>query len=285
MEVRDRVFTKRVLASQLFLAGAFIFLSSHTMAQNAAPGISQVKDPVTGELYTKSVRTVQRTVMDTITEPLEQTFYRPETVTETTPEVQTVYAPVTETKWRPYLLGRWNPFRQPSVAYRPVAETHWERRNQVINRTTSTTRYVPEKRTVQVARTVPKTQTQQIVSYQKISSGSVPGMTTRIEGVSEAVASRLQPISADQTRLAQQRGAGNFPRTIATAMPRAAGNPAARVAAASIGRMTSDPPQRSVSQSGLRANDLTPSGRVLSQPLPPNNSGTGIANLPGFFWR
>lgn len=284
MDIRDRVFMKRLIAGFSFVAGAFILWSSQGMAQNAEPGITYETDPSTGEVYAKTIRTVQRTVMDTVMQPQEQTLYRPETVTETKPELQTVYTPVTETKWRPYMLGRWNPFRQPSVAYRPVTETHWERRNQVINRTTSTTRYVPEKRTVQVAQTVPKTQTQQIVSYQKVPSGNVPSATRRIEGISEAVASRLQPISADQARLAQ-RNTGNFPRTIASAIPRAAANPSARVAAASIGRITSDPPQRSVSQSGLRANDLTPSGRALSQPLPPNSGGTGNANLPGFFWR
>ena len=227
---------------------------------SGVPGWSQTAtyetDPTTGDIYAKSVRTVQRTVVDTVMVPQEQTYYRPETTTETVPEVQTLYLPVTETKWRPYTTGRWNPFRQPTVSYRPVNETRWERRNQVINRVTSTTRYVPEKRTIQVATQVPKTQTQQIVSYQKVSNGvSNPAIDTRIEGISTAVASRLKPISTNQLASQRLNGAApsqqSFPRTIASAMP-----PAMRVATTSVGRMTSDPPRRSVSQSGLRGKRL-----------------------------
>ena len=56
--------------------------------------------------------------------------------------------------------------------------------------------------------------------------------------------------------------------------------------AKSMGRMTGDPPRRSVDQGGIRATDLYPAVPGYSQPLPPSSAGTGIANLQGWsLWR
>lgn len=267
----------------LLAAGASLVLTGGSPLSAQSLNATYEKDPTTGEMYAKSVRTVQRSVVDTVLEPQQQVIYRPQTVTETTPRLYTLYTPVTEVKWRMYRHGWWNIFRPPTHSYHPVAETHWERRSQVINHTTSKVSYVPETRTVQVAKQVPRIETQQIVSYQKVTPPAASQPSTRIEGISEAVAARLRPMSNDEVLMASQRGntrpsgsVASYPRTISRAMPLQT-----QVAAASVGRIDSDPPRRSTSQSGMRANDLLPSTRVIGQPLAPTN----IATFPGTIFR
>ncbi|WP_146520822.1 hypothetical protein [Stieleria varia] len=257
------------------MASAFATSVIATSVAAQEPSAGFMQDPATGITYAKTIQTIERPVVETVVENQEQLVYRPETVTEIKPEVQTVYAPVTEVKWRPYMEGRWNPFRQPTVAYRPVAETYWQRSNQVVNRTTSTTKFVPEKRTVQVARQVPKMKREQVIAYQPV--GRVDPTPTRpqITGISEAVAARLQPISAPSAVAA--------PSTAPMAAPNGMGN-ATQIASTSMGRTMSDPPRRSITQRGMRANDLRPESSGYAQPLPPSSNSTGIAGLP-VLWR
>jgi hypothetical protein len=219
-------------------------------------------DPQTGDLYRRTTRTITQPVVDERIEQREQTIYRPETVQETRPEVRTVYTPVTTMKWMPYVEGRWNPFRQPTVAYRQVPETRWEARSEVVNRTSTQTRWVAERRTVEVPhRTVryeTKTQTDVELVAKALPKPSVPS-----SNVDPQIASRLRPL--------EPVGGSN--------------QPVAAIASNTVGRMTSDPPRRNAMQSGMRTNVLTPAGSI-GTPLPPVTSPVGVATVPAFStWR
>jgi len=234
---------------------------------SAQSGAEYQTDPATGIIYQKVIRTVERPVVETKIQQREQTVFRPQTITETKPESRTIYTPVVEYNWEPRLHGRWNPFRQPAVAYHHIPKTYWEPRNEVIQRTNTRTEWVAEKRTVDVPQRIVRMEREQRVEYEPVSPG-----------VSNAIASRLRPL--DSTSGAQSSDqTGRFASSNAFAAP--------RIAASSVGRMTSDPPRRTVGQGGMRPTELYPSGpAVRGQALPPVGGGSGIATLPSLpFFR
>ncbi|MDA8743211.1 hypothetical protein N9N28_01145 [Rubripirellula amarantea] len=231
-------------------------------------------DPATGIVYRKVAKTVERPVIETKVESRNQTIYRPQTVTETKPEARTVYQPVVEYKWEPRLHGRWNPFARPTVAYHHVPETRWEARNEVVNRTDSRTEWVAENRTVEVPQQIVRMEREQKVEFEPV--GKVAPAQQASPGIDSAVAARLRPL--DSTARVEPIGGTQYAVGPAYTAPSFS---APRIAATSVGRMTSDPPRRNEGQSGVRATELYPSSStVRGQALPPASGGVGIANLP-----
>ncbi len=225
-------------------------------------------DPDTGIVYRKVTKTIERPVVETKVETREQTVYRPQTVTETRPENRTIYTPVVEYKWEPRLHGRWNPFQRPTVQYHQVGETRWEARNEVVQRTNTRTDWVAEKRSFDVPQRIVRMQREETVDWEAV--GRVAPNQANPPGINNAIASRLRPLNPNES----VAPANSYPQgatSYSYAPP--------RIAASTVGRLTSDPPRRSIGQGGLRANDLAP--RVHGQALPPvNGGGVGVANLP-----
>jgi hypothetical protein len=218
-------------------------------------GAGYETDPATGIVYRKVIRTVERPVVETTVQQRQQTVYRPQTVTEVKPETRTVYTPVVEYKWQPRLHGRWNPFQRPTVAYHHVPTTHWEPRSEVVQRTNTRTEWVAENRTIEEPRRVVRMTREQKVDYEPVGKVGTPqaGPTA-----TSSIASRLRPL--DSGTPIQPLNSGT------------------QIAASTVGRMTSDPPRRTIGQGGLRATDLYPSGpSIRGQALPPNTGGVGIA--------
>lgn len=259
-----RIFS-RCASRGLALVAATIVISSSASAQS---GAGYFTDPSTGIVYQKVTKTVERPVVETKTETRDQTIYRPQTITETKPEARTIYRPVLEYTWEPRVHGRWNPFQRPTVAYHHVPNTRWEASNEVVERTNTRTEWVAERRTIEVPRQVVRMEREQKVDYEPVGRVA-PQQQGAPPAASTAVASRLRPLSSG-TRI---ESFGRF------------GAP--RVAASTVGRMTSDPPRRSTGQGGLRPTDLAPSGSTIrAQALPPASTGVGIANLPSIpFFR
>jgi hypothetical protein len=210
-------------------------------------------NPETGIVYRKVTQTVERPVVETRISQRQQTVYRPQTVTETTPHSRTVYTPVVEYQWEPRVRGRWNPFRQTTVEYQHVSRTHWERSEEVVERTNTRTEWVAEHRTFEVPQQVVRMEREETTNYQVV--GRVPTPQTNPSGVSTAIASRLRPLNAGSTI-----GPVNGPV-----------NGSAQIASSNNGR--------NKIQGGMRPNDLYPN----AAPLPGSgstNGGVGIANTP-----
>ena len=265
-----RIFSRVVF--RVMAIGAVVAVTcTNTHAQT---GAGYYTDPATGIVYRQVTKTVDRPVVETKMEQREQTVYRPQTVTETKPESRTVYTPVVEYKWEPRLHGRWNPFRQPTVAYHHVPRTHWEARDEVVQRTNTRTEWVAEKRSVEVPQRIVRMQREQKVDYEPVGRVA-PQQANPPTNVSSAIASRLRPLNAN-TRV-QPMGQSRL----------ASAPMGPRVAATSIGRLTSDPPPRSNLQGGMRATELYRTGpAVRGQALAPPSSGMGIANVPSLpFFR
>jgi hypothetical protein len=233
----------------LFLAVGTLAVGNVVDAQGLPGGPSPASelhvDPVTGDVYRRVTREVVRPVVDERIEREEKLVYRPETVKETRPEYSTTYKPVTEMKWMPYLQGRWNVFRQPAVAYRQVPETRWEARSEVINRTTTKTRWVPEKRTVEIPhRTVRYERTRQTDVELVAKAMPQPNAGSSVD---PAIVARLQPLGSQATN------------AIAVANP--------------------GPPNRDSMQTGMPTKVLNPNG-TFGVPPSPYGSGVGIATVP-----
>ncbi|WP_231612198.1 hypothetical protein [Novipirellula galeiformis] len=248
------------------------------MAQSS-PGY--YTDPQTGIVYRQVTKTIERPVVETKTEQREQTIYRPQTVTETKPEARTVYTPIVQYEWQPRLEGRWNPFRQPTVAYHSVPQTRWESRNEVVHRTNTRTEWIAEKRTVEVPQRLVRMEREQKVDYEVV--GRVAPQQTPATSNAEAIASRLRPLDSNTRVEAFKAPVIPAPATQIAQGPAVYAPP--RIAASSLGRMTSDPPRRSTSQVGLRTNELYPAPNGgYSGALPP--ATTGVAALPALpLWR
>ena len=225
------------------------------------------EDPTTGIVYRQVVRNIQRPVVEQKMEQQERTVYRPETVAQSTPEVRRLYTPVTEMKWQPFVQGRWNPFRQPVVAYRQIPETHWEARDQMINRTTWQTRWVAEKQMVQVPRSVVRTTTEQRIDLEPVGYAVRESTTPN----ASTAAARMRPLQPG-TRVA------SFPsNSVRTA-------PLPQVASNTVGSATSEQPLRSSNQRGMRTNVLIPTGSPGAA-LDTLQSGIGVATVPSFSLR
>ncbi|MEM6689575.1 MAG: hypothetical protein AAF664_09120 [Planctomycetota bacterium] len=234
------------------------------------------KDPQTGIVYSKTVQTIEQPVVRQEMRTQTQVVYTPQVVTETKPENRTVYTPVVENVWEPRLHNRWNPFARPTVAYHNVARTRWEARNEVVNRTQTRTDWIAKQQTRQVPTQVVTMERKQQVNYQPVGT-----VAPRAIASSSAPASNLDPNTLARLRPLGATDQVN-PTSIANAPVGASfGQPfnPPRLAASTVGRLTSDPPRRTMSQGGMRATDL---GRPTSfgSALPPASSSTGVATLP-----
>jgi hypothetical protein len=251
----------RTIAIALATTATLTFCSD----AQAQSGSRYQTDPATGIVYEPRTTTIDRPVVETKVETREQTVFRPQTVTETRPENRTKYSPVVEYKWEPRLHGRWNPFSRPRIQYHHVGRTKWEARNEVVHRTNTRTDWVAEKRTIEVPTQTVRMQREQKTDY--VAVGRVaPAQTT--PPVNTAIASRLRPLNSNETVA---------PISQSAPLIASDGFTSRQIASSSVGRMSSDPPRRSVSQGGMRANDLSTGYR--GQALPPVNGGVGVANL------
>lgn len=261
------------------LVGAVVAIGSISIAANvnAQTGPGYFTDPNTGIVYRKVAQTIERPVVETKMETQEQVVYTPQTVHETKPEARVMYTPVVESTWEPRVTGRWNPFVQPTVSYHHVPRTRWEARTETVQRTQTRTNWVPETRKIDVPKQIVRMERQEKVDFEPV--GRVAPQATPPGGVSEAIASRLRPLDQSE-RIEPIGGASSY-----AAAP-SYGYSAPRVAATTVGRMTSDPPRRSFGQGGMSATNLMPStSGGLAQPLPPTTT-SGIANLPALpFFR
>ena len=263
-------------------------------------------DPQTGNVYRKTVRTIERPVTETTVQKQTTMVYRPETVTQIKPQQRTVYTPVTEHFWQPRVHGRWNPFVTPTVAYHHVPVTRWKANTETVERRETRTNWVAENRTLDVPVQTVRMQRQDQVDYQlvgrvapnvspaatstngQLASARVAPTVTTVSGrVDPTLAARLRPIQNHQ-RIDPMAASSPAPMIASGAMPGAqygtgsigtsgsigtAGSTGAslgvpRLAATTIGRMTTDPPRRSVGQRGLRVQELTPTRNTIGSPLP-----------------
>ena len=213
-------------------------------------------DPDTGIVYQQVTRTIERPVTQTRIEKQTQTVFRPETVTESRPSTRTVYTPIVEHNWEPRVHGRWNPFQRPTIAYHHVPRTRWEARAETVQQTSTRTQWVPENRTVEVPRQTVSMRSERQVDYEPVGRVAPPAKSPQ-----SAIAARLKPL---------EPGARIDPMPSAsTAVAYAAPSYLApRIAATTIGRMTSDPPRRGIGQRGLRATELAP--------IPAGNHGSPL---------
>jgi hypothetical protein len=248
----------------LFLVPASLLISTVSTPAVAQQATNQdfYTDPATGIVYRKVTRTVERPISETKVETQSQTFYRPETITETKPSMRTVYVPVVENNWETRIHGRWNPFQQPTVAYHQVPKTRWEPRSETIQNTQVRTQWVAENRSVEVPRQIVRMEREQKVDFEPIGRVAPPTASHP----NSDIAARLRPLDANQ-RIEPIGG----PMTAAPVTSIASTYTAPRIAAGTVGRMTSDPTQRSLSQIGLRAQELLPStGTPQSQAFTPS---------------
>ncbi|TWU54446.1 hypothetical protein Poly51_31650 [Rubripirellula tenax] len=271
--MKTRISSRVVMRGFSITAAAITttILSTSALAQS---GPGYYTDPATGIVYRQVAKTIETPVVETKMVSQEQTVFTPKTVHETRPENRTVYTPITENVWQPRVTGRWNPFQQPTVAYEHVPQTRWEARNEVVQRTQSKTQWIPETRKVDVPQQIVRMDREQKVEYEAI--GRVAPQPTT-SGVSDAIAARLRPLESDQR--VEPMGA-NYAQSPTYTAP--------RIAATTVGRMTSDPPRRTIGQSGMAATDLMPTpSATYGQALAPNTGGgVGVANLPALpFFR
>ncbi len=220
-------------------------------------------DPETGIVYRKISRTVEKPVVETKIRQQSEIVYRPHTVTETKPENRTVLTPVVRYTWKPKLTGRWNPFRPPSIRYEQVPHTTWESRTEVFQNTTTTTRWVPENRTVEIPTKTVHTSREHSIAYEpvgRLSSGNLP----------TEVAARLQPLDANTPFKSLERSK----MSVTTFAP-------PRIASRTVSAPNTGFHTRNHTQSGMTAQDLSPA----TNPLPSPSKTIGIANqrpLPMF---
>jgi hypothetical protein len=254
------IFSRKLFAP-LLASSLLSTVSSFAVGQEAT-NQDFFTDPATGIVYRKVTRTVERPIAETKVETQSQTFYRPETITETKPSMRTVYVPVVENNWETRIHGRWNPFQQPTVAYHQVPKTRWEPRSETIQNTQVRTQWVAENRSVEVPRQIVRMEREQKVDFEPVGRVAPPTASHP----NSDIAARLRPLDANQ-RIEPIGG----PITSAPVSSVATTYTAPRIAAGTVGRMSSDPPQRSLSQIGLRAQELVPSnGTPQSQALTPS---------------
>jgi hypothetical protein len=220
-------------------------------------------DPATGVVYRQVQRTIERPVVETQMRTQESTIYRPETVVSTRPETRTVYTPVVSYNWEPRLQNRWNPFVQPTVVYQHTPRTHWETRNETIDRQEARTNWVAETRKVDVPQQIVRIQREVKTELEPVGKVTTPQQAVppnSTQAAQAAIAARLRPMDAN-TRYEPLYG-----------YSRPMGN---------VAGMANDPYRRNEFQGGMRANELYPTPAPgYGTPLPPASNGLGVAGLP-----
>jgi hypothetical protein len=222
--------------------------------QSSAPYYT---DPATGIVYRRVHRTIERPIVETQVQPQESTVYRPETVIESRPETRTVYTPVVKYDWQPKVKNRWNPFVQPTLHYEHTPRTHWEARNETIEKKEYRTNWVAEKRRVEVPQQVVRIQREEKIDYEPV--GRVAPQVSQPPGsVDAAIAARLRPLDSSAPIVPYGAAPGGSVGSIASSST------------------------RSSDQVGLRATELQPNGYSL--PLPPATGGVARSPMTPI-WR
>ncbi len=160
---------------------------------NTRPGLF-VNDQ-TGHVYQKVTRTVERPTTETRMETRTETVYTPQVVTTRRPEKRTYYSPVVQYEWEPRWHGTWNPFRQPTLAYHPVARTRWQARSESVERTERHTQWVAEHRTREVPTLQSRIDRQTVVDYEVV--GRLQNTPSRTAVASNGGAN-LRPLRSDE---------------------------------------------------------------------------------------
>jgi len=231
-------------------AGACL-LGSAVIAQESTPYFT---DPVSGIVYRKVHRTIERPVVETQLRPQESTVYRPETVVTSRPETRTVYSPAVSYSWEPKVTNRWNPFAQPTVIYQHTPRMHWEAKTETVDRKEATTNWVAETRKVDVPLQIVKIQREERVDYEPVDRIAVSPQTRSADSTQAEIAARLRPMDP------------NYRYQPNISAPTSA--------------YANSAPYRNEYQSGMKPNTLTPSAPPgYSIPLPAA-PGVGIAGLP-----
>jgi len=140
--------------------------ASGTTGGSPRPGLF-VNDQ-TGYVYQKVSRTIERPVTETRMEKRTETVYTPQRVTTRRPEKRTYYSPVVRYELEPRWHGWWNPFRQPTLAYHPVARTRWQAQSESVERTESHTQWVAEQQTREVPTVQSRIERQTVVDYEVV---------------------------------------------------------------------------------------------------------------------
>lgn len=223
----------------------------------AGSGSGFYTDPATGIVYRQVRRTVERPIVETEMKSRDTTVYRPEVVVEVRPETRSVYSPVVTHVWEPRVRNRWNPFAQPTVHYEHTPRTHWEVRDETVERRETRTRWVTENRREEVPHQVVKIRREEVVELEPVGRIS-PEVGAPPTQLSEAVAARLRPIDSPM-------GDPRFrPGDLSTAP--VSGSVAVHSGVPVAGN-------RNLDQIGMRATDLRPG--------PPATLGLGVAPASG----
>ncbi len=258
--MRLHAFSTRHRLRIIRLAMAFVLSGLVASSVFAQDNTGFYTDPDTGVVYRKVQRTVERPVVETKMQTQESTIYRPETVVTTRPETRTVYTPVVSYAWEPRLQNRWNPFIQPTVVYQHVPRTHWETRSETVGLQDTRTNWVAEVRKVEVPQQIVRIQREEKIDYEPVGKVAIPAQAAPPNSSESAIAARLRPLGANTP---VQPLYGNSQPT---------GYASAGFGSSGI---------RNEYQSGMRANELYPTQSPgYATPLPPVNSGVGIAGLP-----
>lgn len=242
------------------LAGtAALVLAPSALLAEDTPGY--YTNPDTGIVYRKVVRSIERPVVETKMTQQQKTVYRPTTVVETRPTTRRTYVPVTEYRVRPHVEGRWNPFRQPTVAYHHVPETHWQARDEVVSETTTQVQWEAVTQTVEVPQRLTRITREQKVDYEPVGRVAPPPSTSLASSVSPEIADKLRPL--DRNTRYQPLNGGVGPSNSSLAGQH----------------------NRSNLQTGLRASELMPQSPPLARPVGNwDTSGVAGLGLPSI-WR
>jgi hypothetical protein len=265
------------------------------LSQNVLAQSGYYTDDATGIVYQKVTRTIDRPVIQTKVEQQQQTVFRPQTITETSPQTNTIYTPILEYKWEPRVHGRWNPFQRSTVAYHHVPQTRWEARNQVVQRTSTRTEWVAEKRVIDVPRQFVRMERKQEIDYRpigRVAPNSVAPNSSQIASapnvsslnINQEIASRLRPLDANTRIQPFNPSSVAATATVAARSLGASGTLGAPGVMSTTGTMSPTggvAQQRNATQNGLPATNLDVGVPMRSMPpMPPSNSSSGIATLP-----
>ncbi len=235
------------------LAGsAVLVISPSVLLAEDTPGY--YTNPDTGIVYRKVIRSIERPVVETKMTQQQQTVYQPKTVVETRPKTRRTYVPVTEFRWLPQVEGRWNPFRQPTVTYHHVPETHWQARDEVVSETTTQVHWEAVTKTVEIPQRLTRMTREQKVAYEPVGRVAPQASTSLASNVSPEVAAKLRPLASNVRYQPLNSGIG--PANSSLAAQRS----------------------RSNLQTGLRATELIPQSPPLTRPAG-NLDTSGIAGL------
>lgn len=249
---REQMFTKMAVT-------AVAIASPSALLAEDTPGY--YTNPDTGIVYRQVIRTIERPIVEHKMTEQQHTVYQPKTVVETRPTTRRTYTPVTEFRLTPHVEGRWNPFRQPTVAYHHVPETHWQARDEVISETTTQVQWEAVTQTIQVPQRLTRMTHERKVDFEPVGRVAPTPSSSLASNVSPEVAAKLRPLASNTQYQPTNGGVGAASSSLA-----AHGN-------------------RSNLQTGMRATELMPQYPPLNQPVGMTNT-SGIAGLiPPSIWR